>query len=169
MIKEFDISKARINDVKKIIEIEELSYKDPWPKEIFMIDFLFNSSSEYYVVRFQDKVVGFIGLWYEGNKLHIINVAVHPDFREKGIGSSLLEFAINIAKVKKLKSVYLEARKSNINAQKLYKKFGFKEVEELKEYYQDGEDGIRMELAIEEEDLWLLLALRLLAMILQLQ
>jgi len=39
MISEAEIVKAKINDIKKIIEIEELSYKDPWPREVFMIDF----------------------------------------------------------------------------------------------------------------------------------
>ncbi|BAL81347.1 ribosomal protein S18-alanine N-acetyltransferase [Caldisericum exile] len=152
MISEIEIVKAKINDVKKIIEIEELSYNDPWPREIFMVDYLFNASSDYFVAKLHGKVIGFIGVWYEGKKLHIINVAVHPNERGKGIGTSLLLFAISLAKELGYEVVYLEARKSNISAQKLYKKLGFIEVEELKGYYQDGEDGIRMELKITKEE-----------------
>ncbi|MGB9769410.1 MULTISPECIES: ribosomal protein S18-alanine N-acetyltransferase [Caldisericum] len=152
MISEIEIVKAKANDFKKIIEIEELSYEDPWPREIFMVDYLFNASSDYFVAKLQGKVVGFIGVWYEGKKLHIINVAVHPNERGKGIGTSLLVFAINLAKELGHEVVYLEARKSNVSAQRLYKKLGFIEKEELKSYYQDGEDGIRMELTVSKED-----------------
>lgn len=152
MISELEIVKARVNDIKKIIEIEELSYEDPWPREIFMVDYLFNSSSDYFVAKFQGKVVGFIGIWYEGKKLHVINVAVHPKERGKGIGTSMLMFAINLAKELGYEIVYLEARKSNILAQKLYKRLGFVEKEELKGYYQDGEDGIRLELEVPKEE-----------------
>ncbi|MFU2158483.1 MAG: ribosomal protein S18-alanine N-acetyltransferase [Caldisericum sp.] len=152
MISEIEIVKAKANDFKKIIEIEELSYEDPWPREIFMVDYLFNASSDYFVAKLQGKVVGFVGVWYEGKKLHIINVAVHPNERGKGIGTSLLVFAINLAKELGHEVVYLEARKSNVSAQRLYKKLGFIEKEELKSYYQDGEDGIRMELTVSKED-----------------
>jgi len=152
MISEIEIVKAKVSDIKRIIEIEELSYSDPWPREIFMVDYLFNSSSEYFVAKMQGKIVGFIGIWYEGKKLHIINVAVHPDERGKGIGTNLLLFAINLAKELGYEAVYLEARKSNVSAQRLYRKLGFKEKEELKGYYQDGEDGIRMELSVPKEE-----------------
>jgi len=152
MISEIEIVKAKVSDIKRIIEIEELSYSDPWPREIFMVDYLFNSSSEYFVAKMQGKIVGFIGIWYEGKKLHVINVAVHPDERGKGIGTNLLLFAINLAKELGYETVYLEARKSNVSAQRLYRKLGFKEKEELKGYYQDGEDGIRMELSVPKEE-----------------
>lgn len=152
MISEIEIVKAKVSDIKRIIEIEELSYSDPWPREIFMVDYLFNSSSEYFVAKMQGKIVGFIGIWYEGKKLHVINVAVHPDERGKGIGTNLLLFAINLAKELGYEAVYLEARKSNVSAQRLYRKLGFKEKEELKGYYQDGEDGIRMELSVPKEE-----------------
>jgi ribosomal-protein-alanine N-acetyltransferase len=152
MISEIEVVKAKVSDIKRIIEIEELSYSDPWPREIFMVDYLFNSSSEYFVAKMQGKIVGFIGIWYEGKKLHVINVAVHPDERGKGIGTNLLLFAINLAKELGYEAVYLEARKSNVSAQRLYRKLGFKEKEELKGYYQDGEDGIRMELSVPKEE-----------------
>ena len=152
MISEAEIVKAKINDIKKIIEIEELSYKDPWPREVFMIDFLFNSSSDYFVCRVKQKIVGFIGVWYEVRKLHVINVAVRPEERGKGIATAMLEFAIGLAKERKMEAVYLEARKSNTVAQGLYSKVGFVPKEELHGYYQDGEDGIRMELTLAAGD-----------------
>jgi len=141
---EIKIAKARAIDIKKIIEIEELSYKNPWSREVFMIDYVFNRISHYFVARIGNKICAFIGLWIEIDRFHIINIAVHPDYRKKGIGTSLINFIINNAERKRMKEVYLEVRKSNEIAQNLYKKFNFKITEKLNKYYQDGEDGYRM-------------------------
>jgi len=141
---EIKIVKAKAIDIKKIIEIENLSYKDPWPREVFMIDYVFNRSAHYFVARIGNKICAFIGLWIEMDRFHIINIAVHPDYRKRGIGTSLINFVINNAEKKRIKEVYLEVRKSNEIAQNLYKKLNFKVVEDLQKYYQDGEDGYRM-------------------------
>jgi ribosomal-protein-alanine N-acetyltransferase len=138
------IARARVIDIKKIIEIEELSYRDPWPREVFMIDYVFNSSSRYYVVKIVNKIVAFMGIWVEERKLHIINIAVHPEYRNKGIAKALLNSSIDYANKNRLKEIYLEVRKSNNVAQNLYKQFDFEIVEDLQKYYQDGEDGYRM-------------------------
>ncbi len=144
------ILKASSKDIRKIIDIEELSYKDPWPREVFIMDYLFNSSALYYIAKTKNKIVGFIGIWLESTRLHIINVAVHPEYRNEGVGTQLLLFAIDYAKERKFKEVSLEVRKSNENAIRLYKKLGFEVVEDLKAYYQDGEDGYRLFKNIEE-------------------
>ncbi len=143
-IDEIKISKATSRDIGRIVEIEESSYKDPWPREVFMVDYLFNNSAEYFVAKVKSKIVSFIGIWIEEAELHIINLAVDPENRRNGCGRFMLSFAIDLAKRRRIKQVYLEARKSNDIAQKLYFSCGFEPIEELKEYYQDGEDGIRM-------------------------
>lgn len=144
------IEKAKARDFDTIIKIEEMSYKDPWPREVFLIDFLFNKSAHYFVAKIENKIVGFIGLWVEEKKLHIINITVHPNERCKGIGKNMVYFAINYAKENNLNEIYLEARKSNQSAIKLYESIGFMVLEELKEYYQDGEDGLRFLLNLGE-------------------
>jgi ribosomal-protein-alanine N-acetyltransferase len=144
MRKDVNILKAASKYIDRIIEIEEKSYKDPWPKEIFMIDYIFNNSSLYFVLKEGSFIAGFVGIWIEEDKLHVINIAVDPLYRKKGYGSLMLEFAVDLALKKGLKNIYLEARKSNLIAQKLYASCGFVPIEELKTYYQDGEDGIRM-------------------------
>jgi ribosomal-protein-alanine N-acetyltransferase len=152
MIEDIKITKATTRDIDRIIEIEEKSYKDPWPKEIFMVDYLFNNSSVYFVIKSNGQTAGFIGIWEEEGSLHVINIAVDPVYRMKGYGRRMLQFSIDLALKKKVKSIYLEARKSNLIAQKLYTTFGFTPVEELKAYYQDGEDGVRMSKTLIKED-----------------
>jgi ribosomal-protein-alanine N-acetyltransferase len=148
-MEEIKIAKARAIDIKKIIEIEELSYKDPWPREVFMIDYVFNRSAQYFVARVDNKICAFTGLWIEMDKFHIVNIAVHPDYRKRGIATYFMNFIIDYAKEKRTKEIHLEVRKSNTIAQNLYKKLGFEILEELKKYYQDGEDGYRMTKIIE--------------------
>ncbi|MGB9694486.1 MAG: ribosomal protein S18-alanine N-acetyltransferase [Caldisericaceae bacterium] len=144
MDEDFKIVKATSKDIDRIIEIEEKSYEDPWPREVFMIDYLFNNCSLYFVLKIKSKVAGFIGIWEEESSLHVINLAIDPDYRRKGYGRLMLQFAVDLALNKKVGKVYLEARKSNVIAQKLYTSCGFVPVEELRSYYQDGEDGVRM-------------------------
>ncbi len=148
---EIIIERAKPRDFEVIFKLEEMSYKDPWPREVFIVDFLFNSSAQYYVAKSSGKIVGFLGIWQEEDRLHIINVTVHPEEREKGIGKTLIKYAIELARERKKKEVYLEARVSNTIAISLYKSMGFEETERINSYYQDGEDGIRLRLAVEEK------------------
>ncbi len=142
------MEKATTKDFEKMYEIELTSYMEPWPKEMFVMDYLFNGKSEYYTAKWMKRVVGFIALWNEGEKLHIVNIAVHPEYRKKGVGSKLIEFAVKLAKKNSKKEIYLEVRKSNEIAQKLYKKFGFDRSKELERYYNNGENGYIMRKAL---------------------
>ncbi|MDP8003422.1 MAG: ribosomal-protein-alanine N-acetyltransferase [Caldisphaera sp.] len=76
---------------------------------------------------------------------HVISIAVLPEYRKKGIGSMLLNEAINRMKLNyNVEAVYLEVRVSNNEAINLYKKYGFEEVRIINEYYRDGEDAYVM-------------------------
>ncbi|MCD6107697.1 MAG: ribosomal protein S18-alanine N-acetyltransferase [Caldisericaceae bacterium] len=138
------ISLATTKDLKAIYQIETLSYPDPWPREVFIMDYLFNSNSRYYVAKFLNKIIGFFGVWIEPEKLHIINIAVHPDYRRRGVGRKMIEFVIKLAKKKQKKEVYLEVRETNIAGQELYKQLGFEFNGIIFDYYSDGESGLIM-------------------------
>ena len=71
------------------------------------------------------------------NVLTLTMLAVSPIYRRQGIGSALLQHITNRVKV----PMYLHVRKSNVNAQALYKKFGFQHVATLKDYYDGPEDA----------------------------
>ncbi len=144
------ITKATTKDIDSMYEIETLSYEMPWPKEMFVLDYLFDGKAHYYVAKWMRKNIGFLGIWNENDKLHIVNIAVHPDYRKKGVGSKLMQFAIDLAKKLHKKEVYLEVRESNMIAQKMYKKFGFYISGRIEKYYTNGEDGLIMRKAINE-------------------
>ena len=92
-----------------------------------------------------NKVIGFAGLWTIVDEGHITNIAVHPDYRGKGIGSKLVKSLIDNSKDWYINDLTLEVRYSNKIAQNLYKKYGFIEEGIRKNYYADNkEDAVIM-------------------------
>lgn len=130
-----------LDDVTKI---SALSFKTPWSRDSIEKE-LSNVFSKYVVAKVDDKIIGFGGMWLIIDEGHITNIAVHPEFREYGVGSKILEELITICKDHMAHSMTLEVRASNLPAQSLYKKYGFLEEGLRKKYYQDtGEDAILM-------------------------
>ena len=96
---------------------------------------------EYYE---DEKVMGFLEYSIIYDRMEIDNILVYELFRNKKIGTKLIEYIIKIAKENNLINITLEVRKSNDIAVHLYKKMGFKETAVRKYYYGD-EDAILME------------------------
>ena len=91
------------------------------------------------------KVVGFLAFEQIMDEGSIVEVAVHPDHRRKGIARELIKNAVECCE--ELDAVYLEVRESNIPAISLYKNLGFYEVGKRRDYYSDPkEDAVIMRL-----------------------
>jgi len=133
------IERLEVKDVPALYEIEKLSFAAPKAESVFSED-----QHKYFVgkekERGVEKVFGYIGIEKIAGETHIINMAVHPNYREQGIGTKLIEAVLNDQDV-----FFLEVRVSNTTAQNLYKKFSFDIVGTRKKYYQDnGEDAYVM-------------------------
>ncbi|MBI4219744.1 MAG: ribosomal protein S18-alanine N-acetyltransferase [Chloroflexi bacterium] len=90
-------------------------------------------------------VAGFIGIWYVVDEAHIVSIAVRRSERRRGVGELLLLGAFQGARGRGMKELTLEVRKSNVAAQALYVKYGFREVGLRKRYYVDNsEDALIM-------------------------
>jgi [ribosomal protein S18]-alanine N-acetyltransferase len=136
---------ASVRDLKAIWEIEEASYAAPWPKETFFVDITFNGDAKYFVALVDKRIVGFIGGWFKEGKLHIVNVATHPASRKSGVAKQLVLFLLDLARDLKMESAFLEVRRSNVAAQKLYEGLGFAVTGLRSMYYPDNlEDGLLM-------------------------
>ena len=91
------------------------------------------------------KAVGYAGMWQICDEGHITNIAVHPEFRNSGVGSGLMEALLAIAQEHSITALTLEVRRSNHDAQALYGKYGFIEGGARKAYYADNnEDAVIM-------------------------
>lgn len=131
-------------DLKEVLKISTLSLKESWSLDAFTKE-LSNPLAKYIVAKYDNKPVGFAGVWTIVDEGHITNIAVHPDYRKKGIGSLLVNSLIEHSSNWGCNALTLEVRASNIPAQNLYKKFDFIEEGIRKNYYKDNkEDAIIM-------------------------
>jgi ribosomal-protein-alanine N-acetyltransferase len=90
------------------------------------------------------KLIGYVCWWLVADEIHILNLAVHPDYRRAGIGRALVQRVLDDAAAKRALSVSLEVRPENDGARALYRGFGFADHGVRKHYYGRGEDAIIM-------------------------
>lgn len=132
-----------LDDFQKIEPIYNIEFDDFWKPQNLKSE-LQNVSSKYIVAKENGEIVGFAGIWYSVDDAHITNIVVRKNYRNKGIGSLLLEKLIELAKTKA--SLTLEVNTKNEIAQKLYLKYGFKSLGIRKKYYDGIEDAYIMTL-----------------------
>lgn len=140
-----EVSRLTPDDVDEVMIVERLSFSIPWSKNAFIEEVTNNKFARYIIAKVNGKTVGYAGLWKVFDEGHITNVAVHPEYRRNGIGFMLVKSLIAMAIKEDIARMSLEVRRSNISAQNLYTKFGFKVEGFRKEYYADNkEDAIIM-------------------------
>ena len=129
----------------EVFIIEKTCFVTPWSKEALAKELSENETAVYLVALDCDKVVGYAGMWHIVNEGHITNIAVCEDCRKQGVGGKIVEKLIELALEREMIGITLEVRISNIAAQKLYSKYGFKPEGFRKSYYDDThEDAVIM-------------------------
>ncbi|MBS7655781.1 ribosomal protein S18-alanine N-acetyltransferase [Candidatus Bathyarchaeota archaeon] len=144
------IRRAKKEDLNQVYAIELLSFKNPYPKYLFD-SFLSDSSILFLVCLSYEELIGYIIASLKNRSGHIISLAVHPKFRRKGVGSTLLREILNLMKKAKILFVKLEVNESNVAAISFYKKHGFKFVKEIKNYYEGGLNALLFYKSLTEE------------------
>jgi len=139
------IRDLRSSDLPAILEIERASFPDPWSIDSFRSSV--NNASFKCLGAFNPHLNGYIISIFAVGELHILNIAVAPDFRRQGLAGKLIDALINNYR-SQLFYVYLEVRISNTTAIEFYRKRGFVEVGLRKKYYPNGEDALLMTLQI---------------------
>lgn len=139
------IEKMRFEDIKDVVEIENEAFSyEPWKEKNFIDELNNEELSEMFVVKENDELIGYAGLWYMFENCDLITLAVKDSCRSKGVGKKLLKFLIDRAKEKGCEFMHLEVKVDNTNAIMLYKKCGFDIVRTRKSYYSDGTDAYDM-------------------------
>lgn len=142
----YNILPMTIDHFYAIESILETEFDGFWKPSILKQE-LENSSSHYFVAIQEDEIIGFGGIWKAVDDCHITDIVVKKSYRMHGIGSTILEKLIQIAKNDEIiNSLTLEVNVNNIPAQKLYEKFGFKTLGVRKKYYNNTDDAIIMTL-----------------------
>lgn len=138
----YNIRLADEDDVRKIVEIEKVSFPSPWTENAFRHE-IENPRAYLLVAAVEDgPVLGYYDMWLYSGEGHLLNICVAPEYRGKRLGIALLEHALATAENAGADGVYLEVRPSNAAAIGLYEKYGFIQVGTRKGYYQDGEDAL---------------------------
>lgn len=139
------IDPLRLCDLPDILRIEKLSFTTPWSKQAFFSELLENDRAYYLAAKVNDRTVGYIGVWIIAGEGHITNVAVHPDYRGRGIGTQLLLAIEKLSLLKGATRMTLEVRPSNTVAKTLYQKLGYAVAGVRPRYYRDNnEDALIM-------------------------
>ncbi len=130
---------ATPQDMGDILIIEKESFSSPWTYAMFLEE-ISNPLSRSLVARERDlgeKALGYIFYQVVAFEMHILNLAVHPSFRSKGIGTALLNESIQRENtIGKARYAFLEVRENNEGAIRLYKRLGFKRLGLRKNYYR---------------------------------
>ncbi len=134
-------------DLPSVIEIENISYPNPWQLSSFKGEIENRPISNPYVIIYRplEKVIGYIIYWHMRNEVQISNIAISPDYRQLGVGEGVLRKVLLEMRQKGAEFVFLEVRPSNLAARRLYEKLGFTILGLRKGYYRSpSEDAIIM-------------------------
>jgi ribosomal-protein-alanine N-acetyltransferase len=142
------IRPMRESDLPFVVAIERLSFSTPWSETLFFNE-IYKQRSIPKVAVIGDRIAGYICANHVADEGHILNLAVHPDFRGRGIANTLVENILEELKENACRFLYLEVRASNNAARKLYEGFGFSVVGTRKGYYTEPkEDAVIMMLRL---------------------
>jgi len=141
-IRPFNLKK----DLERVYKIEVKSFRYPWSKRSFIMALKVGAQID--VAEINDVIIGFAvyRIEYSMDAIlgHLLNIAVDPEYRGKGIGTLLLRNFEKYCKEIGAEYAYLEVRVSNKGAIKFYKKNNYKIWGVKENYYSNGEDAIVM-------------------------
>lgn len=132
-------------DMPEVLHIEQESYDYPWMEEDFL-RCLRQRNCIGMVAELGEKVVGFMIYELHKWKLHILNFAVHPEYRRQHIGQQMIKKLMSKLSSHRRTSITLEVRETNLTSQLFYRNVGFKAVKVMREHFEDtGEDAYLMQ------------------------
>jgi ribosomal-protein-alanine N-acetyltransferase len=140
------IEPMKASDLDAVMEIERLSFKSPWSRQVFLEE-MSRDFAHVDVVRdvATGDVVAFGNYWLVADEVHVLNVATHPQARHAGHASRMMAHIVDFARREICRYVTLEVRRSNAVAIRLYRRFAFRAVGMRPNYYaEDQEDAIVM-------------------------
>ncbi len=147
------ISEMTELDLREVLAIERRSFPMPWSEGMFKAELSVDCSHDFAVrLNLNGKgeiLVGYMCFWLIHGEAHLLNIAVKPDFRRKGLGAHLMRFFIDFCRAKRVNKLTLDVRPSNRPAIKMYRKMGFRKEGLRRRYYADnGEDAVIMGLKL---------------------
>jgi len=129
------------SDIAAVTRIERTSFSTVWPSDAFYNELGTNKLAHYFVGLFEERLVGYGGIWSILEDSHVTTLAVDPAYRGRRFGEVLLLRLIDEAIDRDAAWITLEVRESNTVAQRLYRKYGFTTVTMRTGYYSDDNES----------------------------
>ena len=138
-----------LSDIAGVMAVERASYPFPWSDGIFRDCIRVGYFCR--VVELRGEICGYGIMSYGAGEAHILNICIHSDLRDQGVGRKLLQLLFDRAREASIQDVFLEVRPSNPIAIHLYESVGFERIGTRKGYYQASggrEDALVYRLAL---------------------
>jgi [ribosomal protein S18]-alanine N-acetyltransferase len=145
-------------DVPGVAAVDAVAFQESGPLQPSLLDReerfreeLARPWSHAWVVRDPEgpRVLAYLLAWHVEDEVHVLNLATHPDRRRRGLARMLVSALLDFARSKGASRVFLEVRRSNVAAMRLYRAAGFYVLGIRRRYYSDGEDAVEMALSLD--------------------
>lgn len=136
-------------DLDEIVKIENESHLTPWTKKNFIDSN--NANNLFKVLKNENDIIGYYIALFVEDECQLLNITVRLGLQKKGFGQLMLKNLFTDCRKKNAINIFLEVRKSNNAAIRLYEKNGFNEIGVRNNYYKNKEgkeDAILMGLSI---------------------
>ncbi len=141
------IQKMDLQDLAEVISIETSASPAPWSKNMF-VEEMRNRLVYCFVIKTvegsKQPVIGFICFRNIPEESELLNIGVHPDYRQLGVGKKLMQFYIDFSHGKGIRTFYLEVNSSNTSAIRLYQSLSYQSTGVRKKFYQGKFDALLM-------------------------
>lgn len=135
---------AEMKDVPALLEIERASFATPWTLGEIEEE-LDKPLARLWVAEVDGRLAAFGIQWFVVGEAQLANIAVHPDFRGRGLGKQMMIHLLENARAEGMEKMTLEVRTGNTAAHDLYLKLGFVETCRRPHFYEDQDEAILME------------------------
>tara|TARA_Y100001970_G_scaffold76492_1_gene97136 strand:+ start:30 stop:473 length:444 start_codon:yes stop_codon:yes gene_type:complete len=121
---------------RSLENIEKLIFGTAWNSDVIQ-EKIKNKKFKYWIYEVENSIKGYLGIQFLEEEIEILGIGVNQGSRRKNIATQLMDELIEYFEKSEYKKIILEVRESNAVAQRLYKKYGFKQISKRKKYYVD--------------------------------
>ena len=138
-------------DMAEVLDIERASFQQAWTEENFLCC-LRQRNCIGMVAERNHEIVGFMIYELHKSQLRILNFAVDPAVRRRGVGKQMVQRLIDKLSQQRRQEISFEVRESNLEAQLFFQKMGFRALKVLRNHYEDTtEDAYYMQFRLTNE------------------
>ncbi len=152
-VSSFAFRRATADDLPALLALEERCFDRPWPEGAFAQELDLPYAQIWLALDGDDpRPVGYVDFWVVHGEVSLLNVAVDPRARRRGLARALLDVMGREGRALGGETVFLEVRRSNEAGLALYRAAGFRQIGIRKGYYAaEGEDAIVMARSLDSD------------------